>query len=75
MSAKEYIQKGTYGIYYYRDQEKAIKHRERGLPALEWSDGDKVYRENNKLHRLNDVASDYCKCHYLNGKRLFTKNK
>ena len=77
MTPKEYIFKDCYGKYYFRDPKKTVNHRERGLPAWEWSDGNKAYMENNEYHRLDGFSIDswYRKCHHLNGKRLFEKNK
>ena len=73
MKSKEYPFKYSYGVIYFRDPEKTIYHRERGLPAREWSNGNKVYLENDKHHRLDDAAYNYGfhKHHLLNGKVLF----
>ena len=74
MAPKEYVSKDENSTYYYRDPEKTVYHRERGLPALKWDDGDTVYSENNQWHRLDGISYDFClfyKFHHLNGKRLF----
>ena len=75
MTPKEYIFKDCYGKYYFRDPKKTVNHRERGLPAWEWSGGDKEYFENGKYHKLDGLAFNwkYYRDHYLNGKKLFTK--
>ena len=76
MGSKEHIFKNYYGACYYRDPERTSCHRERGLPAVEWSDGDKSYWENHTYYRLDGFAVDYSrsKCHCLNGKQLFGKS-
>ena len=73
MKRKEYVSKDGGSTFYYRDPEKAIYHRERGLPAWRYCNGDKVYWENNRCHRLDGFANDCChhKDHSLNGQRLF----
>ena len=73
MTSKEYIREIFYGIYCYRDPEMTVHHRERGLPSVEYSDGNKEYWENDQWHRLDGLAFDgsYYKFHYLNGKRIF----
>ena len=77
MKRKEYISKYDHSVHYFRDPEKTIRHRERGLPSVKSFDVDKEYWENNKCHRLNGLACDYSsiKYHYLNGKQLFVKQK
>ena len=77
MLSKEYFRECPYGTIYQRDRQMTVRHRERGLPACEWLDGDKTYWENDMRHRLDGFAVDYSrsKHHDLNGKRLFTKNK
>ena len=76
MNPKEYIHTGFYGTLYYKDPEKTIRHRERGLPACDYFYGEKVYWENDRCHRLDGLASDWedHKEHFLNGKILFVKN-
>ena len=75
MATKEYICKYDHSALYFRDPEKTIRHRERGLPAWEWHHGDKSYWENDARHRLDGFAGDWKthKAHFLNGKRLFRK--
>ena len=75
MAAKEYVSKDGGSTFYYRDPEKTVYHRERGLSALKWDDGDTVYFENNQRHRLDGAAYNhgFHKYHYLNGKKLFGK--
>ena len=52
---------------------KGTRHRDKDLPAIEYSNGDKEWFANGKLHRTNDKpAIEYAngtKCWYLNGKR------
>ena len=58
--------------FYYSDREMKIRHREDG-PAIEWSDGDKVWCLNGKRHREDGPAVEYVdgsKEWRLNGKRL-----
>ena len=73
MERKEYVRECLYGIYYYRDPEKTIYHRERGLPACKSTEEYESYLENNRCHRLDGLAVDcqYDKRHSLNGKQLF----
>ena len=75
MVPKEYIRKVSYGIYYYRDPEMMVQHREHGLPAWDYSNGDGLYFENDQCHRLDGAAYNYgfYKYHFLNGKNLFVK--
>ena len=75
MVPKKYTYKFSFGIFYYRDPEKTVHHRERGLPAYASRNGDKTYQENCTFHRLDGFAGDwkYRKAHFLNGKLLFTK--
>ena len=75
MTPQEHFIKNSILTFYYRDPEMTVRHRERGLPAWEWSDGDKSYWENNQWHRLDGLAVDWedYKYHYLNGKQLFAK--
>ena len=75
MAPKEYSKRHYNDMLYYRDQQKTVFHRERGLPALEYFDGDKDYLENDTRHRLDGLAYDlfFDKSYYLNGKKLFTK--
>ena len=75
MAPKEYIKKDHLGTRYYRDPEKTVDHRERGLPAFEWYNGSKGCWENGMWHKLNGLALDwrFNRCHCLNGKRLFGK--
>lgn len=54
--AKQYIRTGDYGsIYYYKDPEMTIRHREDG-PAIEWVDGGKEWYLNGKRHRKDGPA-------------------
>ena len=74
MAPKEYVSEDENLTFYFRDPEMTVWHRERGLPACEWHDGDKEYFENNMRHKLDGIAFDFCgfrKFHHLNGKRLF----
>ena len=73
MTPREYIGKSDTVTCYSRDPERTIYHRERGLPSVEYFDGDKIYFENDKHHRLDGFACNFraLNCHYLNGKRLF----
>ena len=75
MERKEYVRECLYGIYYYRDPEMTVQHRERVLPACEYFGESKSYLENNQYHRLDGVSKDWkdYKGHLLNGKKLFTK--
>ena len=75
MAPKEYIRECPYGTFYYRDPEKTVHHRERGLPVWKWGNKDKAYLENDLCHRLDGFAGDskYCKEHFLNGKPLFNE--
>ena len=77
MKTKEYVRKSAHGTFYYRDPEMTVHHRERGLPAREYLNGNKIYLENDICHRLDGFADDwkYYRDHYLNGKKLFTKKK
>ena len=75
MTPKKYVSKDGGSTFYYRDPEMTVEHRERGLPALKYFDGDKTYVENDLCHRLDGFAGDskYCKEHFLNGKPLFNE--
>ena len=63
------------GTGYWRDPEMTVPHRERGLPAYEYTGEGKSYYENSQWHRLDGVARDWKhrKYHFLNGKSLFEK--
>ena len=75
MNIKEYVKKFEYFTFYHKDPEKTVFHRERGLPACEYRNGDKAYWENDERHKLDGFALDwkYSNAHFLNGKSLFTK--
>ena len=75
MKSKEYFCKYGGDTCYFRDPGKIIRHRESGLPSIEYPNGDKIYFENNQWHRLDGLAVDWIdyKGHFLNGKRLFGK--
>ena len=77
MERKEYVRKGNYDIIFYRDPEKTVQHRERGLPAWEEFSGGKSYWENNVRHKLDGLSGDHSrgKYHCLNGKLLFNKRR
>lgn len=73
MNKKEqFIRIDRYGTkYYYADREMTKRNREDG-PAVEWSNGDKSWYLNGKLHREDGPATEYAdgdKEWYLNGKR------
>ena len=55
---KLFIRKNENGIFYYKDPEMTIYHREDG-PAVERYDGAKFWYQNNKLHRLDGPAAEY----------------
>ena len=46
------------GIYYYKDPNHTILHREDG-PAVEYANGDKCWYLNDKLHREDGPAVEY----------------
>ena len=58
-------------IFYYKDAELTIRHREDG-PAFERSNGDKCWYSNGQLHRVDGPAVEWVdgdKAWWLNGKR------
>ena len=58
-------------IYYYKDKEMKILHREDG-PAIELADGTKCWYLHGKRHRIYGPAIEYAngdKRWYLHGKR------
>ena len=60
---KHYIRKDVFGnLYYYKDPEKTIRHREDG-PAVEGTDGDKAWYQNGKLHREDGPAVECANGH------------
>ncbi len=68
----KYIIKNDDGIFYYKDKEMTIRHREDG-PACEYSDGGKAWWLNDQLHREDGHAIEYAdgsKYWYLNGKEV-----
>ena len=76
MMHQEHFLRHAYATLYYRDPERTVFHRERGLPSGEYLHGDKTYCENDKCHRLDGPAYNWVsrKYHYLNGKRLFEES-
>ena len=57
------------GIYYYKDPNYTILHRENG-PAIEYANGNKEWYLSGKLHREDGPAIEYSngdKEWYLNG--------
>ena len=68
---KLYIFEKEKTIYYYKDQEMTIRHREDG-PAIEFANGNKYWYQNDKLHRLDGPAIECAegdKAWYQNGLR------
>ena len=68
----QYIIKNEDGIFYYKDKEMSILHREDG-PAVEYADGGKYWYLNGKLHREDGPAAEWAngtKYWYLNGKEV-----
>jgi hypothetical protein len=66
----QYIIKNDNGIFYYKDKEMTIRHREDG-PAVEWANGTKYWWLNGELHREDGPAIervDGSKEWFLNGK-------
>ena len=56
---KHYIRKDEFGtLYYYKDPEKTILHREDG-PAVESTDRYRAWYQSGKLHRLDGPAREY----------------
>ena len=70
---EQYIKIDQYGdIYYYRDREMTVLHREDG-PAIEMFSGSKTWSRDGKLHRLDGPAVecyDGYKEWWLDGVRL-----
>lgn len=69
--SKEYILRSVNGIFYYKDKEKTILHREDG-PAIELKSGSKLWYFNGNFHREDGPAiewGDGTKEWYVNGKR------
>jgi hypothetical protein len=67
----QYIIKNDDGIFYYKDKEMTIRHREDG-PAVERADGSKEWYLNGKLHREDGPAIEWAnggKSWWLNGER------
>ncbi len=68
----QYILKNGNGIFYHKDKEMNILHREDG-PAIEWANGTKYWYLNDQLHREDGPAIEYVggsKEWYLNGKEV-----
>ncbi len=64
-------------IYYYKDKDRTILHREDG-PAVEYEDGSKAWFVNGKYHRLDGPAIEYANGFrewFVNGKYLCSVNK
>jgi hypothetical protein len=58
-------------MFYFKDKEMKILHREDG-PAVEYADGDKAWYLNGEIHREDGPAVEYAdgsKFWYLNGVR------
>ena len=47
---------------WYKDAEHSIRHRENG-PAVEYSNGDKLWYQNDQLHRIDGPAIDRANGH------------
>ena len=65
----QYIIKNDNGIFYYKDKEMTIRHREDG-PAVEWANGTKYWWLNGELHREDGPAIEWAngtKYWWLNG--------
>jgi hypothetical protein len=68
----KYIIKNDDGIFYYKDKEMTIRHREDG-PACEYSDGGKAWWLNDQLHREDGPAIEEIngyKYWFLNSKEV-----
>ena len=68
-----------YTVKVYTDRtewcnQKGKRHREGGLPAIEWSDGYKAYYVNGQLHRDDGLPAvewaDGTKEYWINGKQI-----
>jgi|TARA_R110000772_G_scaffold64176_5_gene143503 hypothetical protein len=76
MDKEQYIKTTQYGTEYYSDKAMTVRHREDG-PASVYSDGDKYWYINGKLHREDgpavlidtDGVGEVDKYWYINGKR------
>lgn len=69
--SKEYILRSVNGVFYYKDKETTILHRE-NAPAIEWRCGHKEWWVNGKRHRKDGPAIEWpdgTKEWYFNGKR------
>jgi hypothetical protein len=70
---EQYIRINKYGDkFYYKDKAMKILHRLDG-PAVEWSNGDKIWFVNGKRHRLDGPAIEYStgsKAWYVDGEYL-----
>lgn len=65
-----YIDNHNGDIYYYKNAEMTILHREEG-PAIEYANGHKFWYLNGNLHRIDGPALEYTngtKAWYVNGK-------
>lgn len=65
----QYIKKDPFGVFYYKDPEMKIPHREDG-PACEWYVGYKEWWVDGKRHRLDGPACDYenkCRSWWIDG--------
>ena len=60
-----------WGTYYYNSAGQ--RHRDGGLPAIEYADGSKAYYVNGHLHRDGGLPAveraDGSKAYYVNGQR------
>jgi len=70
---EQYIHINEYGDKrYYKDREMTIAHRLGGRPAVEYTDGGKVWYVNGQLHRLDGPAIECAtgsKAWYVDGQR------
>ena len=68
---KPYIIKNKFGVFYFKDKACTIYHREDG-PAIEYTNGDKLWYVNGSLHREDGPAYEFydgTKEWYLNDER------
>ncbi len=67
---KQYIQKDKFGVFYFKDAKKTIRHRTDG-PAVKWTEGSKLWYFDDNLHRIDGPAverDDGLKEWYIAGK-------
>ena len=61
-----------YTTRWYKDAKCTIRHRENG-PAIEYSNGDRVWYQNGLLHRIDGPAVEWARGNkdwFINGKIL-----